>query len=147
MRQTEKATAPAMSKTAAIYHAVTRGISVSVTPAFLAERSAPAQGQFFWAYTIDITNETDGTVQLLTRHWTITDAFGNVQDVRGEGVIGQQPEIGPGSSFTYTSGCPLTTPEGSMEGSYGMVDARGQRFDVIIPLFALDSPLVRRTLH
>lgn len=131
----------------AIYHAVTRGIAISVTPEFLADRSLPSQGQFFWAYTVEITNQSDATVQLLTRHWVITDASGHVQEVRGDGVIGQQPHVGPGATFTYTSGCPLTTPEGTMEGSYGMVDAAGQRFDAVIPLFALDSPLVRRILH
>lgn len=136
-----------MENPSAAYHAVTHGISVSVRPEFLADRSVPAQGEFFWAYTIEIANETDLTVQLLTRHWTITDALGRVQEVKGAGVIGEQPEIGPGSHFTYTSGCPLATPEGTMEGSYGMVDAMGTRFDVTIPLFVLDSPLVRRTLH
>ena len=136
-----------MPNNSAIYHSVTRGIGVSVTPEFLADRSIPSQGQFFWAYTITISNETDEMVQLMTRHWIITDATGHVQEVRGEGVIGEQPHLGPGTSFTYTSGCPLTTPEGTMEGSYGMVDSSGMTFEAIIPLFALDSPLVRRTLH
>ncbi len=133
--------------TPSIYHAVTRGIAVSVTPEFLPDRSSPQQGQYFWAYTIDIANESPETVQLLTRHWIITDAHGRVQEVKGEGVIGQQPTLKPGTRFTYTSGCPLSTPDGAMEGSYGMVDAKGERFNVTIPLFALDGPAQRRTLH
>jgi ApaG protein len=130
-----------------MYRAVTRGIVVEVRPEFLPDRSVPAQGQFFWAYTVEIENRSAQMVQLLTRHWIITDGRGKVQEVHGDGVIGEQPQLAPGTSFTYTSGCPLTTPEGSMEGSYGMVSAAGEHFDVAIPLFALDSPLVKRTLH
>ncbi len=130
-----------------MYRAVTRGIIVEVRPEFMPDRSVPAQGQFFWSYTIEISNESQEVVRLLTRHWVITDAHGRVQEVRGDGVIGQQPTLAPGSTFTYTSGCPLNTPEGTMQGSYGMVSGDGEHFDIAIPLFALDSPLVKRTLH
>ncbi|MGL4727417.1 MAG: Co2+/Mg2+ efflux protein ApaG [Bosea sp. (in: a-proteobacteria)] len=130
-----------------MYRAMTRGIVVDVRPDFMPDRSVPAQGQFFWSYTVEIINQSSDVVQLLTRHWVITDAHGKVQEVKGDGVIGQQPKLAPGSTFTYTSGCPLTTPEGTMEGRYGMLSQTGERFEIAIPLFALDSPLVKRTLH
>ena len=130
-----------------MYSAVTNGIEVTVVPEFLAERSAPAEGQYFWAYTIEITNRSEHEVELKTRHWIITDGAGMVHEVEGEGVVGLQPRIAPGESFRYTSGCPLTTPEGMMEGSYGMLDELGRGFDIAIPLFPLTSPLVKRTLH
>jgi ApaG protein len=135
------------SSSPAIYHAVTRGIAVSVTPEFLAGRSQPERDQYFWAYTITISNDSAQSVQLLTRHWVITDADGRVEEVKGPGVIGEQPVLAPGERFTYTSGCPLSTCEGTMAGSYGMIDAAGQPFDVTIPLFMLASPVLRRTLH
>jgi ApaG protein len=130
-----------------MYRAVTRGILVDVRPDFMPDRSVPAHGQFFWAYTVEISNQSSDVVQLLSRHWIITDAHGKVQEVNGDGVIGQQPKLPPGTSFTYTSGCPLTTPEGMMEGRYGMINESGERFEIVIPLFALDSPLVKRTFH
>jgi ApaG protein len=130
-----------------MYRAMTQGIEVTVVPEFLAERSAPADSQYFWAYTVEIVNHSEFEVELKTRHWIITDGHGRVQEVRGDGVVGQQPRLAPGESFRYTSGCPLTTPEGTMEGSYGMLDELGRPFDVAIPLFALNSPLVKRTLH
>src|SRR5262245_64650920 len=113
-----------------MYMTVTRNIEVTVTPRFLPERSSPQQGHFFWAYTISITNKGSETVQLKTRHWRITDATGRVQDVRGEGVVGEQPRLAPGESFEYTSGVPLPTPSGFMVGSYSMVTDQGERFDI-----------------
>lgn len=130
-----------------MYRAVTRGIQVTVTPRFVSERSSPTNGYFFWAYTIDIANHGKDTVQLKTRHWRITDALGRLQEVRGPGVVGEEPTLGPGESFEYTSGVPLPTPSGFMEGTYGMVTMAGDRFDIDIPAFSLDSPSEGRTLN
>jgi ApaG protein len=130
-----------------MYSAVTRDIEVKVTPRFLAERSSPEKGYFFWAYTIAIANNGAETVQLKTRHWRITDANGRLQEVRGAGVVGEEPVLGPGQSFEYTSGVPLPTPSGFMTGTYGMVTAGGERFDIDIPAFSLDCTDVARTLN
>jgi ApaG protein len=130
-----------------MYRAITRNIEVSVTPKFLADRSAPDKGQFFWAYTIEIANNGGETVQLKTRYWHITDASGRVQEVRGAGVVGEEPVIAPGKSFEYTSGVPLPTPSGFMAGRYGMVTEGGERFDIEIPAFSLDSQHASRTIN
>jgi ApaG protein len=130
-----------------MYRAVTRSIEVTVTPRFLAERSSPEKGHFFWAYTIGITNRGSETVQLKTRHWRITDANGRLQEVRGAGVVGEEPVLGPGESFEYTSGVPLTTPSGFMAGTYGMATAAGENFDIDIPAFSLDSSDAVRTIN
>lgn len=122
-----------------MYRTVTRNIEVTVSPRFLPERSAPEKGHFFWAYTISITNLGRSSVQLMTRTWQITDAQGRMQEVRGAGVVGKQPVLEPGESFEYTSGVPLPTPSGFMTGSYGMVTGEGERFDIDIPAFSLDS--------
>ena len=129
-----------------MYRASTRDIEVTVTPKFLPERSSPANGHYFWAYTISIANNGSRSVQLKTRHWIITDAHGRSQEVRGEGVVGEQPVIAPGASFEYTSGVPLPTSSGFMSGSYGMVDD-GAPFDIAIPTFSLDSPGMTKTLN
>jgi ApaG protein len=130
-----------------MYRAVTRNIEVTVAPRFLPERSAPDKGHFFWAYTITISNLGQATVQLLTRHWQITDAQGRLQEVRGAGVVGEQPILNPGESFEYTSGVPLPTSSGFMSGSYGMVTDDGERFDIEIPAFSLDSAQGGRTIN
>jgi ApaG protein len=130
-----------------MYRAVTRDIEVTVTPKFLADRSAPDKGQFFWAYTIEIANNGRDTVQLKTRYWHITDALGRVQEVRGAGVVGEEPVIPPGESFEYTSGVPLQTSSGFMTGSYGMVTDGGERFNIEIPAFSLDSVHASRTIN
>lgn len=130
-----------------MYRAVTRQIEVLVEPEFLPERSSPENQQFFWAYSIVIVNEGSETVQLKTRHWIITDGLGQQQEVRGEGVVGEQPVIAPGERYEYTSGVPLTTPSGFMTGSYQMVTESGEKFDLAIPLFSLDSPDAKRTLN
>jgi len=130
-----------------MYRAVTRKIEVTVTPRYLSERSSPATGYFFWSYTIDIVNRSEETVQLKTRHWRITDAFGRLQEVKGAGVVGEEPVLKPGESFEYTSGVPLPTSSGFMEGSYGMVTEDGRRFDIDIPLFSLDLPSKGRILN
>src|SRR5215216_2363202 len=106
-----------------MYRTVTRQIEVKATPKFLPDRSSPENGYFFWAYTIRLTNLGRETVQLKTRHWRITDAHGRLQEVRGTGVVGEQPRLKPGENFEYTSGVPLTTPSGFMMGSYTMATA------------------------
>ena len=123
-----------------MYRAVTRQIEVTVEPAFMPERSVPDRGQFFWSYTIAITNNGGETVQLRTRHWIITDATGHRQEVRGAGVVGERPVLKPGDSFEYNSGTPLPTPSGIMVGSYQMETDTGERFDIAVPPFSLDSP-------
>ena len=126
-------------------HALTtRGVTVRVAVNYLPEQSDPAKGRWFWAYHIRIENEGKQSAQLLTRHWTITDGRGGRHEVRGEGVVGEQPLIEPGGSFDYVSGCPLQTPTGAMEGSYAMVDEAGRDFDVAIPRFALLAPVTSR---
>ena len=130
-----------------MYRAITRQIEVTVEPNFMPERSVADRGQYFWSYTIVITNNGDETVQLKTRHWIITDASGRQQEVRGEGVIGEQPVLGPGERFEYTSGVPLPTGSGFMTGRYQMVTEAGERFEVDIPTFSLDSPHYKRVLN
>ncbi len=129
------------------YHAETDGIRVSVTPRFLPENSDPGNSRFFWAYDIEIANLTLQPVQLISRHWLIHDGHGKCEEVRGAGVIGEQPIIAPGAAFQYTSGCPLMTPDGTMQGSYAMKDPAGHLFNVAIPQFALESPFTKRVLH
>ena len=111
-----------------MYRAITRKIEVTVTPRFLAGAVVAGNGYFFWAYTIDIANLGSETVQLKTRHWRITDALGRLQEVKGPGVVGEEPVLKPGESFEYTSGVPLPTPSGFMTGSYGMITADGRAF-------------------
>jgi ApaG protein len=130
-----------------MYSAVTHDIRVTVTPEFSEERSEPGQNRYFWLYTIEIQNLGRAPVQLTHRHWRITDARGKLEEVRGPGVVGEQPMLEPGQSFRYTSGCPLTTPSGIMVGAYRMVDANGRAFDVAIPAFSLDSPHAKRVLN
>jgi ApaG protein len=130
-----------------MYSALTRDIQVTVLPEFVAERSDPDEGQFFWAYTIEIANLGRSTVQLVSRHWRITDGNGHREEVKGSGVVGEQPVLNPGDTYRYTSGCPLTTPSGIMGGTYRMVDENGGSFDIEIPSFSLDSPFATRTLN
>jgi ApaG protein len=130
-----------------MYEALTRGIRIRVTPQYLEDQSTPEESEFFWAYTVDIANESEETVQLRSRVWRITDGQGRTEEVRGPGVVGETPVIEPGNSFSYTSGCPLRTPSGIMVGSYQMSDANGQLFDVEIPAFSLDSPFALRSVN
>ena len=130
-----------------MYRAVTRQIEVTVEPNFLPERSSPDRQEYFWSYTIVITNSGDETVQLRTRHWIITDGAGRKQEVRGEGVVGEQPVLAPGERFEYTSGVPLTTASGFMTGRYLMVSETGERFEIDVPTFSLDSPDMKRVLN
>jgi ApaG protein len=119
---------------------ITRGVRIQVRSAFIPERSSPPEGEYFFVYRIRISNEGNETVQLVSREWIITDAEGKVETVRGPGVVGEQPVLGPGESFEYTSFCPLKTPIGSMHGTYQMVSARGERFDAVISPFSLAVP-------
>ena len=130
-----------------MYRAVTRQIEVTVQPNYLPERSSAEKSEFFWSYTIVITNKGAETVQLRTRHWVITDATGHKREVKGEGVIGEQPTRAPGERFEYTSGVPLSTASGFMTGRYQMVSASGERFEIDVPTFSLDSPDNKRVLN
>ena len=120
--------------------ALTRGIRVRVESEYAPDRSQPGKSQWFFLYTVTITNEGSDTIQLLTRHWVITDGTGHIEEVRGPGVVGKQPTLRPGDSFEYTSGCELATPFGVMEGSYQMISEAGERFDVRIAPFTLSEP-------
>jgi len=130
-----------------MYRAVTRQIVVTVVPNFMPERSSDAEQRYFWSYTIAIINAGVETVQLRTRHWIITDATGRTQEVRGEGVVGEQPTLAPGERFEYTSGVPLPTASGFMSGHYQMVTDSGETFEIEVPTFSLDSPQAKRTLN
>jgi len=119
---------------------VTQGVRVQVKSQYDPTRSRPNQQQWFFLYTIQIANEGSEAVQLISRHWIITDANGKVEEVRGPGVVGEQPVLAPGQSFEYTSGCPLTTPFGTMHGAYQMTTKAGERFDAKIAPFTLSEP-------
>jgi ApaG protein len=123
-----------------MYEARTQGIKVHVTPQYLEDQSAPADDHYVWAYCVRIINESERVVQLRNRRWRITDANGVSQEVKGPGVVGEQPILEPGESFEYTSGTPLATPSGIMVGSYEMETSDGGLFDVAVPAFSLDSP-------
>jgi ApaG protein len=120
--------------------AITRGIRVHVLSQYAPGSSQPLSNQWRFFYTVTITNEGAETVQLLTRHWIITNGSGHVEEVRGPGVVGKQPTLKPGESFQYTSSCPLTTPFGIMEGTYQMITGEGDRFDARIAPFTLSEP-------
>ncbi len=123
-----------------MYSETTREIEVTVKPIYLEDQSEPAENRFVWAYQVRIENTGGETVKLLTRYWRITDSLGRVQEVRGAGVVGEQPLLEPGQAFEYTSGTPLPTPSGIMVGSYNMEASSGERFEVAVPAFSLDSP-------
>ena len=130
-----------------MYRAVTDDIEVQVEPFYLPDRSEPEESHYVWAYRITISNHSGGFVQLLSRYWQITDGTGKVEEVRGPGVVGEQPELNPGDSFQYTSGCPLSTPSGIMVGRYTLRGADGRLFDVAVPAFSLDIPGEARTVN
>jgi ApaG protein len=126
------------------FMAETDGVRVEVRPVFLDEESDPARGRYVWAYHILIENRRTSEIEVLSRYWRITDAAGRQQEVAGEGVVGQQPIIPPGQSFRYSSGVPLSEPSGVMQGVYSCLTEDGDRLNVRIPLFPLDSPYDRR---
>ena len=129
------------------YEEISNGIKITVSPFYLEDQSNPEDNHYVWAYSIDITNLGDVTVQLTDRHWRITDAEGREERVDGPGVVGEQPILNPGDTFQYTSGCPLTTPSGIMVGHYDMRDQSGVRFEVQIPAFSLDLPGARTIVN
>lgn len=129
------------------YETETYGVVVRVLPEYLAERSEPASREYFWRYTIEIENGIDEVIQLMSRHWIITDQNGRRQEVRGDGVVGEQPRLMPGERFVYASGCPLSEPSGMMMGSYRMRREDGEEFNVSIPAFSLDSPYNRSMMN
>jgi ApaG protein len=130
-----------------MYRATTRDITVEVLPIYLEDQSSPQDEHFVWAYRIQIVNDGPETVQLLRRHWKITDANGQVIEVEGEGVVGEQPVLEPGGAYEYTSGTPLSTPFGVMAGEYHMETAAGEAFQIEIPAFSLTSPFAKRVLN
>jgi ApaG protein len=130
-----------------MYSETTRSIKVTVKPFYLEDQSSPSDGHFVWAYHVRIENQGQETVQLRRRNWRITDGIGRTQEVRGPGVVGEQPVLGPGQTFEYTSGTPLTTPSGIMVGTYEMETRDGKSFAVAIPAFSLDSPHQSARLH
>ena len=123
-----------------MYSETTKGITVTVEPFYLEDQSSPTENHYVWAYHVKIENGGAETVQLRRRYWRITDGRGQVQEVRGPGVVGEQPVLAPGESFEYTSGTPLPTPSGIMVGSYEMEARNGESFSIRIPAFSLDSP-------
>lgn len=129
------------------YEAETNGVVVRVRPSFLAGQSFPEDNRWVWAYQVEVVNLSGRPLKLLSRRWTITDALGRVEEVVGEGVVGEQPRIEPGDSYTYTSGCPLQTSSGAMVGAYVMAEEDGRLFEVDIPAFSLDPPGANRVLN
>ncbi len=130
-----------------MYEKVTAGVRVIVRPEYREEQSDPAQGYYVWAYHVVIRNESPRAMTLKTRYWRVTDGRGRVQEVRGAGVVGEQPRLEPGESFEYTSGTPLATPGGFMCGAYQMELDDGSMLEIEIPTFSLDIPETRRLVH
>lgn len=130
-----------------MYERKTRDIVIRVEPEFLTEQSSPADDRYIWAYTVEIENQGEFDIQVVKRCWQIADRDGQVQQVSGEGVVGEMPTVKPGETFTYTSGAPLSAPSGVMLGTYGMKALDGECYDVDIPAFSLDSPFESRTLN
>jgi ApaG protein len=123
-----------------MFEATTSDIRIEVEPTFIEAQSNPQQSYYFFSYRIRIRNGGSKRIQLISRHWIITDGFGQVEEVTGPGVIGQQPTLKPGDTFEYSSFCPLSTPTGSMQGKYLMVTEKGDQLEVQIPLFVLSEP-------
>lgn len=130
-----------------MFKAKTHGVSVTVMPVYIDERSNPESSQYFWAYRVVIENDSDQTLQLLNRYWKITDSNGHVEEVRGDGVIGEQPVLKSGENFSYTSGCPLSTPSGIMIGHYNMQNEEGEMLEIAVPAFPLDLPDIHPVIN
>ena len=137
----------AINKVLLMYSETTRSIKVTVKPFYLEQHSSPADNHYVWAYHVRIENCGADTVQLRHRHWRITDGFGRLQEVRGPGVVGEEPVLAPGESFEYTSSCPLATPSGFMVGDYEMETKGGENFLVRVPAFSLDTPQPQTRLN
>ncbi|MBA8831738.1 ApaG protein [Rhizobium leguminosarum] len=136
-----------MTKVQGMYRALTRDIEVVVEPFYLEEQSDPDDDRYVWGYRIVISNNSGIAVRLVNRYWNITDQNGQVDEVTGPGVVGEQPRLSPGDTYEYSSGCPLDTPSGLMFGHYQMETDEGEMFDVDIPAFSLDSPGLLRVLN
>ena len=130
-----------------MFSKTTNNINISVKPYYLEEQSEPNEQHFVWAYQFTINNVGQQTVQLKNRYWKITDSNGTKKEVKGAGVIGEQPILRPGEKYKYTSGTPLSTPSGFMEGYYEMEKTNGIKFDASIPLFSLDSPYTSKQIN
>ena len=130
-----------------MYNSSTRSISVTVEPYYLEEQSTPELSHYVWAYKVVIHNKGKEIVQVKSRYWRITDSNGKIQEIEGEGVVGEQPVIKPGEKFEYASGAPLTTPSGIMAGSYQIISNNGEVFNVAIPAFSLDCPDTKKTIN
>ena len=130
-----------------VYESQTRGILVRVATSYLPNKSDPLEGKHFWAYMVEIENHGDETVQLLSRHWVIRDAFNRVEEVRGAGVVGEQPTLKPRDAFRYTSGVPLNAKSGTMRGTFQMLTNDGDAFDAEVPEFSLDLPGARKVMN
>ena len=130
-----------------MYEQTTRNVTVRVEPDFLDDQSSPADDRYIWAYTVEIENQSTEDLQVMERFWKIDDRDGQVQEVRGDGVVGEKPVLKPGETFRYTSGAPLSAPSGVMLGTYQVETKQGERFDVDIPAFSLDSPFDRRSIN
>ncbi len=130
-----------------MYELKSNNVIVRVEPEFLTEQSSPRDHRFIWAYTVEIENQGGEDLQVVKRVWKIADSNGYVQEVHGEGVVGEKPTLKPGEIFRYTSGAPLSAPSGIMHGSYQLENTAGKRFDVDIPAFSLDSPFENRSLN
>jgi ApaG protein len=136
-----------MTELTQTYEARTQGVIVRVTPSYLPGQSDPQRSRYVWAYEIEIENAGERTIQLVSRHWIITDGLGRVEEVEGPGVVGEQPILRAGERHRYVSGCPLTTPSGAMVGTFRMLVDGGEPFDAAIPAFSLDVPGRSRTLN
>ena len=123
-----------------VYEAETQGVTVRVTPDYLPNQSDPGRGAYVWAYQVEIENRGAREIQLVSRHWVITDGLNRTEEVNGPGVVGEQPSLKPGEAYRYVSACPLKTPSGLMHGAYRMLTPDGDCFDVAIPVFSLDLP-------
>ena len=130
-----------------MYTKTTKSINITVNPCYLDEQSEPEEHHYVWTYQVTINNLGQETVQLKNRFWKIVDSNGTKQEIKGEGVVGEQPILSPGEKFEYTSGTPLSTPSGFMEGYYEMETTNGNKFDVLIPLFSLDSPFISNQIN
>ncbi len=135
------------AKESPVYEARTRDVVVRVKTNYLAEQSDPIESRYVWAYTIEIENHSEDTVQLVSRRWRITDGHNKTEEVSGAGVIGEQPRLKPREAFRYTSGCPLTTPSGEMRGAYQMLTDKGEAFEAEVPAFSLHLPGAHRKVN